>query len=129
MSLHYLVKYLCSVNHPAQKVIEANCHVRLSNSKNCFKIYAWENIHYLIQFTYKMMFTPAILKIPLSAVHNCCNKEKRWCIKMPYMMAVGQLLMASVCQSQGRSQGGVLGVLGPPNPIPLKIIKDKTCTH
>jgi len=28
---------------------------------------------------------------------------------------------------QGRSQGEVLGVLGPPNPIPLKIIKDKTC--
>jgi len=76
MSLHYLVKYLCSENHHAQKVIEANCHVRLSNSKNCFIIYVWENIHYLIQFTYKMMFTPAILKIPLSAVHNCCSKEK-----------------------------------------------------
>ena len=28
---------------------------------------------------------------------------------------------------QGRSQGGILRVLGPPNPIPLKIIKDKTC--
>ena len=24
---------------------------------------------------------------------------------------------------------GVPGVLGPPNPIPLKIMKDKTCTH
>ena len=24
---------------------------------------------------------------------------------------------------------GVLGVLGPPNPIPLKIIKHKTCMH
>jgi len=33
MSLHYLVKCLCSNNRYAQEVIEANCHVRLSHSK------------------------------------------------------------------------------------------------
>ena len=29
VSLHYLVKYLCSKNRNAQEVIEANCNVRL----------------------------------------------------------------------------------------------------
>ena len=37
MSLHCLVKYLCSKNRHAQEVIEDNCRVR----KNCFKIFVW----------------------------------------------------------------------------------------
>ena len=32
MSLHYLVKYLCSKNRHAQEVIEANCHVQTSEA-------------------------------------------------------------------------------------------------
>jgi len=34
-------------------------------------------------------------------------------------------------KTQGRSQGGPWGSweAGTPNPIPLKIIKGKTCTH
>ena len=28
-------------NRSVQEVIEANCHVRLSLSKNCFKIFVW----------------------------------------------------------------------------------------
>ena len=36
MSLHYLVKYLCSKNCNAQELIEANGDVRLSHSKNFF---------------------------------------------------------------------------------------------
>ena len=58
MSLHCLVKYLCSNNHNAQEVIEANCHVRLSHWKNCFKTFVWYNIHYLIH--QQKMFTQAI---------------------------------------------------------------------
>jgi len=41
MSLHYLLKYLCSKTCNAQQVIEANCHVRHSHSKNCFIIFVW----------------------------------------------------------------------------------------
>ena len=37
MSLHYLVKYLCSKNRRAQQVDEANCHVRLGRSKTFSK--------------------------------------------------------------------------------------------
>jgi len=37
MSLHYIVKYLCSKNGSAQEVIEANCHIRLSHSKTVLK--------------------------------------------------------------------------------------------
>ena len=37
MSLHYLVKYLCSRNRNAQEVIEANGLVRLSNSKKTLR--------------------------------------------------------------------------------------------
>jgi len=33
MSVHYLVKNLCSENRHAQEVIEANCRVRLSHPK------------------------------------------------------------------------------------------------
>ena len=36
VSLHYLVKYLCSKNRNAQGVIEANCHVRLRPLKKSF---------------------------------------------------------------------------------------------
>ena len=36
MSLHYLVKYLCSKNRNAQEVIEANYRIRLSHSKKLF---------------------------------------------------------------------------------------------
>jgi len=36
VSLHYLVKYLCSKNRNAQEVIEANCHVRLRPLKKLF---------------------------------------------------------------------------------------------
>ena len=37
-------------------------------------------------------------KLPLSTVHNCCNKEKDVAAKIRTSV-VGQLLMASVCQS------------------------------
>jgi len=37
VSLHYLVQYLCSKNRHDQKVIEANCRVRLSHSKTVLK--------------------------------------------------------------------------------------------
>jgi len=37
MSLHYLVKYLCSINDRAPEEIGANCHVRLSHSKSLIK--------------------------------------------------------------------------------------------
>ena len=36
VSLHYLVKYMCSKNHHVQEANEANCHVRFSQSENCF---------------------------------------------------------------------------------------------
>ena len=39
MSLHYLVKYVCSKNRHAQEVIEANCHVSLSHSKTVLKYF------------------------------------------------------------------------------------------
>jgi len=42
-----LVKYLCSKNRCAQKVNEANCHVRLSHLKT-FEIFVSKNIYYLI---------------------------------------------------------------------------------
>jgi len=40
---HYLVKYLCSKYRHAQQVglIEENCHVRLSHSKNSSDIFVW----------------------------------------------------------------------------------------
>jgi len=38
VSLHYLVKYLCSKNRNAQEVIEANCHVKLRPLKKLLKI-------------------------------------------------------------------------------------------
>jgi len=49
MSLHYLVKYLRLNNHSAQEIIEENCHGRLSHRKT-FKIFVWQNIHYLIHY-------------------------------------------------------------------------------
>ena len=39
MSLHYIVKYLCSKNDRDQEEIEANYHVRLSHSKISCKKY------------------------------------------------------------------------------------------
>ena len=36
MSLHYVVKYMCSKNRHAQEVIEANCHLTHSHSKKLF---------------------------------------------------------------------------------------------
>ena len=36
-----LVKYRCSKNRHAQRAIEANCHLRLSHSKNSCKIFVW----------------------------------------------------------------------------------------
>jgi len=75
MLLHYLVKYLCSKNRNAQEVIEENSHLRLSHSKNCFKIFVWVNIH---SFNHQQngVHTSHIKKIQLPTVHNCCNKEK-----------------------------------------------------
>ena len=35
----------------------------------------------------------------------------------------------SIMNSRGVAKGGSWGSWDPPNPIPLKIIKDKTCTH
>jgi len=41
MSLHYLVKYLCSKNRHPQEALEANGQVRLSHPKNSSKIFVW----------------------------------------------------------------------------------------
>ena len=47
MSLHYLVKYLCSKNRHAHEVIEANCHLRLSHSSRAyFSVYYYTNVYY-----------------------------------------------------------------------------------
>ena len=51
MSLHYLVKYLCSKNRNAEEVIEAFYRVRLSHSKNSLKISVWKNILFLNSVT------------------------------------------------------------------------------
>jgi len=86
MSLHYLVKYLCSKNCHAQKVIEANCHVRLRHSKSSFKYLSDKNIYYYLLFnsvtkkrprrTYKKshyrLYTTAVTKkkmLQQNAVH------------------------------------------------------------
>ena len=53
------LKYICSNNGYAQEVIEANCHVKLSQTKKTVSIYLSGKI-FIISFTNKMMFTPAI---------------------------------------------------------------------
>jgi len=77
MSLHYLVKYLCSRNRRPQEVIEANGHVRLSQSK--------KHVGHI--------------KIPLSTVHHCCNKENDVAAECRTLSAIDQSQMALVCQS------------------------------
>ena len=47
VSLHYLVKYVCSKNRHAQEIIEANFHVRLSHSEKNLKYLSGKNIHSL----------------------------------------------------------------------------------
>jgi len=75
MSLNNLVKYPCSKNHNDQEVIEANCHVIFSHLKTVFN-YLFGKLYSLFNSLTKKLFTPAIYKIPLSTVHNYCNKEK-----------------------------------------------------
>jgi len=84
-------------NRHAQVVIEAKCRVRLSHSKNCFTNLSGKM--FIILFTNKKMFTPAISKIQLSTVHNCLNKEK----DAAACSTVGMSQVASICQSVSKS--------------------------
>jgi len=86
MSQHCRVKYLRSKNRRVQEVglIEANCHVRLSNSKTILKYLSGKI--FIIKFTNKKTSTLAIIKNPIidcrpTQVHNCCNKEKDAAVK------------------------------------------------
>ena len=73
MSLHYLVKYLCSKNRYAHEVIKANCHVRLSHSKTHF--YDIFLVRYLIFNSVTKRSSHRLhKKIPLLIVQNCCCK-------------------------------------------------------
>jgi len=97
----YVAKLPCVIsiwkNLHAQEVTEANCHVRLSLSKNCFK-YLFSKI-FIIWFTNKKDVHTSLIKFPLSTVHCCCNKEKDVAAKCHTLSAVGQLLMAEMCRS------------------------------
>jgi len=77
------VKYLCSKNRHAQEVIESKWHERLSHSKAVLK-YLSELIdqqeHVYIGH----------IKISLSTVHNCCNKEKNVAATCRTRSAIGQ---------------------------------------
>ena len=53
LHLKHVATLLCEIpmlkNCHAEEIIEANCHVRLKHSKNCFIVIYVVNKHYLIQ--------------------------------------------------------------------------------
>jgi len=73
MSLHYLVKYLCSKKSPRPRSA-AKCHVRQPLKRTVSKYMSGEISS--IQFPARKAFTSVMLKIAWPTVHNCCNKEK-----------------------------------------------------
>jgi len=83
MSLHYLMKYLCSETHHAQEVIEANCHVRLSWQKDVHISHTKKS--------YDRLYTTAVTKKKMS-LQNAVHDQQSY-----------QSLMASVCQSQSQN--------------------------
>ena len=81
MSLHYLVKYLCSKNRNSQEVIEANCHVRLVTQITV--------LIYLLFSSPTKRCSHQPYKNPIidCTVHNCCNKETDVAANLPYMIS------------------------------------------
>jgi len=97
MSLHYLVKYLCSKNRYAQWVSAAKCRVSLSHSENCFKIFVWWNKEYLVPWQ-KNVHISLIKKCKLTQL---LQQRKRCDSKMPYVISsrsVTDGVMQSVSQ-------------------------------
>jgi len=93
--LNYVATLPCEISmfkiSPCSKIIETNCHVRLSHSKNSFKIFVSQVQCLLSNSVTKDVYIGHI-KIPLSTVHSCCIKEKDVAAKWRTLSAIGQLL-------------------------------------
>jgi len=96
MSLHYLVKNLCSNRH-AQGVSGVKCRVRLSHSKNGCKIFVWWNKQYLV--TQQKDVHISHIKNHMTHCTQLLQQRKNVAAKCCTWSAVGQSLMVSVCQS------------------------------
>ena len=79
VSLHYLVKYLCSKSRHAQQVIEANCHLRFNHSKKLLK--------YLVKYSLVNSVTKVRSHRPYKKFHYRLYTKKKCHSKMPYMIS------------------------------------------